>query len=130
MDYTKLRNEALPPEQFHRLVERTSEARMTGLHRNWTGNDQSGRWHHGKVRLSEDPLYLRLHWKAGPEFRPHFVGNFEIKLRKLLINEYLGDEGDGLVRLKFHHGRDDVIYIKRRIEWPGIPVGHLRGSAI
>ncbi len=108
------------------FVERTSEARMTGKHRNWTGNDQNARCHHGRVRLSEDPLYLRLHWKTSPTASPRFVGSFEIKLRKLLVNEYIRDEGGGFVRLRFYHGHDDVIYVKQRLDWPGIPVGHLR----
>jgi hypothetical protein len=125
MDYAKLRNEALPPEQFHMFVERTSEARMRGEHRNWTGNDQNGCCYYGKVRLSEDPLYLCLRWKAERQAIPRFVGNFEIKLRKLLINDYLLDDGDGFLQLRFYHGNDDVIYIQRCAEWPGIPVGHL-----
>lgn len=130
MDYRKFRNEALPPEQFHMFVERTSEARMRGLHRRWTGNDNTGRWHHGTVRLSEDPLYLRLQWKSGTGSEVRFVGNFEIKVRKLLINGYLRDERDGTVCLKFHHARDDMIYLKRRIDWPGIPMGYFRRCTV
>ncbi len=129
MDYTAFRNEALPPEQFHMFVERTSVARMTGNRRNWTGSDQNARCRHGRVRLSEDPLYLSLYWKIAPSAGPCFIGNFEINLRKLLINDYLRDEGDGVVRLKFYRGHDDVIYVKQRLEFPGIPVGHLRESS-
>ena len=125
MDYTKFRNEALPPEQFHMFVERTSDARMTGDHRSWTGNDKSNRCHHGRVRLSEDPLYLRLHWKAGPDSPKRFVGNLKIKLRKLLINEYLREEDDGIVRLRFYRDHDNIIYIQQRLDFPGIPVGKL-----
>lgn len=123
MDYASMKSTALPPEQYQCYVERTSGPRKS--RREWTGSDQSGCCCHGRVRLSEDPLYLRLHWRAGPHSPRFLVGDFKLKLRKLLINQYIFEEAEGVARLKLYRGHDDVIRIKERIEFPGIPVGSL-----
>ena len=99
---------------------------MAEKHRNWTGNDKSQRNHHGKVRLSEDPLCLSLQWKRGPEAQVRLVGHFRLKLKELLLNKYLRQEDDGSLRLRFFHDRDGLIYIQWRSDKPRIPIGRFR----
>lgn len=123
-DYGRVRNEKLPPPQYRTFAERLTDAPPAGKKlRTWTGNDRNARAHHGKVPREEDPLYLKLHWKQGPGSRPRLVGTFKIRLRKLLLGEYVRPDDDGTVRLRFYHGRDGVVYIQQRLDYPGIPIG-------
>jgi hypothetical protein len=120
----RYRTEELPPPRHRTCVERISETRMAGQNRrSWTGNDRNARAHHGKVRLEEDPLYIELRWKDGPGARPRSVGHFKLDLRKLLAGEYVRQEQDGTIRLRFYHGPDGVFYVQQRLDYPAIPIG-------
>jgi len=119
-------NKALPLKQFQRLAERIPETRMPPKPLDWCGNDASARNHQQPVPFSEDPLYLRLHWRAERGAPRRFVGNFELKLVDLLREGYVREEGEGLVRLRLFHGDNDLIYIQRGHAWPGLPIGRLR----
>lgn len=110
---------------FARTVQDSSEAGE--IHRDWTGNDEKGkRSHHDRnVSLNEGLLRLRLSWKESSDAPVHFIGVFELDLRKLLAANYIciSSESQDKVRLRFYHGLDDVIYIQVNNDGPGLPIG-------
>lgn len=95
-----------------------------GIHREWTGNDESDRNHHGRVLLNQNPLRLRLSWRKSSGERAQLIGVFDLDLQKLLAANYIRLEAgtQDKVRLRFYHGLDDVIYIQANMEGPGLPI--------
>ena len=76
-----------PPSQMSYLARRVDGSVVSGIQRDWTGNDESARNHHGVVYLNESPLRLRLSWKKSPNDSAKFIGVFRLDLRKLLAEQ-------------------------------------------
>lgn len=92
--------------------------------RRWTGNDASGRHHHGKVSLNATPLDLRLEWKNNRNSERRLVGFFRLHLDRLLKHGYIRTDAPGSVRLRFIHD-DGSIYIQARRDSPRLLVAKL-----
>ena len=97
------------------------------IRRDWTGNDEGARNHHGKVRLSESPLRLRLSWKKGPKDSARLVGIFDLDLKQLLKAGYIRYEpkSKDVVRLRFYHDWNNVINIQVSSKEQGLPIGRV-----
>lgn len=118
--------EPYPPKNLSHLVKRVDNFEK-GIQRDWTGNDDSARNHHGVVTLNESPLKLRLSWKKSAKDSAKLVGVFEINLRELLKGGYVRSEPntENAIRLRFYHGSDDVIYVQVKRNEPSLPIGKI-----
>ena len=120
-------NESYPPTRMSHLVKRVPHSGTSVFRRDWTGNDESARNHHGRVSLNESPLKLRLSWKRSSKESSHLIGVYELDLNALLAAGYVrvepGTENE--IRLRFHHGRDGLIYIQVNSKEPGLPIGRM-----
>jgi hypothetical protein len=59
---------------------------------NWTGNDQSGRAHHGSVPMSPSRRNIQLHWKEATSSQSRLIGCFCLNLNGLLDRGYIQRE--------------------------------------
>jgi len=109
------------------LVHRIQDSDASEIRRDWTGNDESARNHHGRVSLSESPLKLRLSWKHSPIDSAYLIGIYELDLRRLLDAGYVRVEPktENEIRLRFYHGYDNLIYIQVNSNEPGLPIGRM-----
>ena len=109
---------------FELLCRKLLPKSAPGVHREWTGNDESARNHNGRVLLKPNPLRLRLSWRKSSTERAQLIGVFDLDLQKLLAANYIRLEPgtQDKVRLRFYHGSDDVIYIQANMEGPGLPI--------
>jgi len=109
------------------LARRVQNPEGSEIRRNWTGNDESARHHHGRVSLNESPLKLRLSWKRSPKDSSHLIGIYELDLRRLLDAAYVRVEPktENEIRLRFYHGHDNLIYIQANSNEPGLPIGRV-----
>ena len=107
------------------FVRKVPNEEATKIRRDWTGNDESARSHHGRIPLSESPLRLRLSWKKGPKDSARLVGIFDLDLNQLLTAGYIRYEPNSTseVRLRFYHGSDNLVYIQVNSKEPGLPIG-------
>ena len=114
------------PSMTH-LVRRLQNSDVSEIDRDWTGNDESARHHHGRVSLSASPLKLRLSWKHSPKDSSHLIGIYELDLRRLLDAGYVRVEPktENEIRLRFYHGHDNLIYIQVNSNEPGLPIGRV-----
>jgi hypothetical protein len=114
-----------PASHLSHLARRVGGSEASGIQRDWTGNDESARNHHGVVSLNESPLRLRLSWKKSSKDAAKSIGVFHLDLRKLLAEQYVRIEprGQDAVRLRFYHSPADVIYIQTNLRGPALPVG-------
>jgi hypothetical protein len=119
--------ESYPPASMSDLVRRVPNEGASNIHRDWTGNDESARNHHGKVPLSESPLRLRLSWKKGPKDSARLVGIFDLDLKQLLKAGYIRYEpmSENEVRLRFYHGWDNVVYIQANSKEQELAIGRV-----
>ena len=119
--------ESFPPASMRHLVRKVQDEKASDIQRDWTGNDESDRNHHGKVRLSEGRLRLRLSWRKSPKDSAHLVGIFDLDLKHLLKAGYIRSEAqsENEVRLRFYHGWDDVISIQVNLKEPSLPIGRV-----
>jgi hypothetical protein len=119
--------ESFPPANMSRFVRRVPNEEASDNRRDWTGNDENSRNHHGKIPLSESPLRLRLSWKKSPKDSARLVGIFDFDLRRLLEAGYirLEPKSENELRLRFYHGWDNVISIQVNLKEPGLPIGRL-----
>jgi hypothetical protein len=106
---------------------RLLEADLSRKHREWIGNDEKGGYvSHGKVRLSESPLDIRLKWTSAPQAQVYLIGCYRLDLRALLREGFVRlerpDEPD-VVRLQFARHPDDGIYIRVQKDGPRLRVG-------
>ncbi len=121
-------DESYPPSNLSHLARRLQRSEVSGVDRDWTGNDESGRHHHNKVSLNSSPMRLRLSWKRSSEDAVHLIGVFELDLRRLLADGYVRVEPKTEareIRLRFYHDADGVIYIQTKIGEPRLPVGKM-----
>jgi hypothetical protein len=120
-------DESYPLPQVNDLVRRVHNLDISGIRRDWTGNDESARNHHGRVDLSESPLRLRLSWKKSPKDSAHLIGVYDLDLRQLLSAGYVRVEPktQNEIRLRFYHGRDGIIYIQVNSKESGLPIGRI-----
>lgn len=121
-------DETYPPSNLNHLARRLQSSEVSRIDCDWIGNDKSGRHNHNKVSLNSSPLKLRLSWKKSPDHPVHFIGVFDLDLRKLLAAGYVRIESktdEKEVRLRFYHDVDDVIYIQTKIGEPRLPVGRM-----
>lgn len=109
------------------FVRRVPSEQATSIRRDWTGNDESAKSHHGKLPLSESPLRLRLSWKKSPKDSARLVGIFDLDLKQLLKAGYIRYEPKSTseVRLRFYHGSDNLVYIQVNAKEPGLPIGRV-----
>jgi hypothetical protein len=114
-----------PPASMTHLIRRVPNERGSNIRRNWTGNDESARSHHGKVALSESPLRLRLSWKKGPKDSARLVGVFDLNLKQLLKAGYIRVEPKSKdeVRLRFYHDLNNVVIIQVNSKEQGLTIG-------
>ena len=106
-----------------------NESELRSRHRNWTGNDESGRYvHNGIIRTDESPLDIRLKWKSSPTAQVRLVGCYRLDLGALLRAGYVRREGPGTIRLQFAHHEDGSIYIRVRRDTPRLRVGYFEGD--
>ena len=119
--------ESLPPASLSHLVRRVPTEEASDIRRDWTGNDDSERNHHGKVPLIESPLRLRLSWKKSSKDSARLIGVFDLDLRRLHQAGYIRLEptSENEVRLRFYHGWDNVVYIQLNLKEPGLPIGRM-----
>ncbi len=119
--------ESFPPSSMSHLVRRVPNEEASDIRRDWTGNDESDRNHNGKVPLIESPLRLLLSWKKSSEDSARLIGIFDLDLRRLLKAGYirLEPKSENEVRLRFYHGRDNVVYIQVNLKEPGLPIGRM-----
>lgn len=120
-------DESYPLLNVSHLARRVQNSEVSEIRRDWTGNDESARNHHGRVDLRESPLKLRLSWKRSSKDPVHLIGVYELDLRELLTAGYARIERNtqNEIRLRFYHGYDDVIYIQVNSKEPGLPVGRM-----
>ncbi len=119
--------ESFPLPNMSRFVRRVPNEEASDVRRDWTGNDESGRNHNGKIPLSESPLRLRLSWKKSPKDSARLVGIFDLDLGRLLEAGYIRRElkSKNEVRLRFYHGWDNLIYIQVNLKEPGLLIGRV-----
>jgi hypothetical protein len=120
-------DESYPLLSVSHLARRVPNSEVSEIRRDWTGNDESDRNHNGKVPLIESPLRLRLSWKKGPKDSARLVGIFDLDLKQLLKAGYIRYEpkSESGVRLRFYHGRDNVVYIQVNSKEQGLPIGRV-----
>ena len=114
-----------PPVEFSRLVKRLERRELPSRHRHWTGNDESRRYHHGRIPAGENPVFLELAWKRNGTAQEKLVGCFSIDVEALKRQGYLGPDPSGGVRLRFLHGEDGLVYVGRGIKSKRIPIGRV-----
>jgi len=114
-----------PPAEMARLVRRIEEHALPGDHRSWVGNDESQRNHNGRIPEGENPVYLRLCWRASKGALVEPVGGFVINVVGLMREGYLAEDPAGGVRLKFLHAEDGTVYVGRGFTKKKIPVGRV-----
>lgn len=110
-------------ETMQGFVRRVPLHELPGKHRTWTGNDTSGRCHHGLIPAGEDVVFIELRWKSSAGANARVVGGFEIRLRPLVREGILTRTNDGQIRLKFIRGSDGSIYVGRAMGMRKISLG-------
>jgi hypothetical protein len=118
---------SFPPAGMSYLVQKVPNEDASDIRRNWTGNDENDRHHHGKVPLIESPLRLRLHWRKSSRDPSCLIGIFDLDLHALLRAGYIRPEpgSENEVRLRFYHGLDNVIYIQVNSKKAALPIGRV-----
>jgi len=83
----------------------------------WTLRADNHGHHHSRVRLSECPLYLELHWRLTVDDSVRRVGVFRLDLTGLLRDGYIRPErehsGDDDVRLRIVRADDGNFYVQK-----------------
>ena len=120
-------SDSYPRSDMKDFVRRVPTGEASNIRRDWTGNDESARNHHGKIPLMESPLRLRLSWKKSPNDSSRLVGIFDLDLKQLLKAGYIRYEPNSTdeVRLRFYHGWDNLVYIQVSSKERGLPIGRL-----
>lgn len=114
---------SIPVDKAVALVEVLDPGSATPT-RTWTGNDVTARNHHGPVNIDESPLTIGLKWRKSPQHAAISIGVFKLDLSGLLKAGYVRKEKTpGMVRLRFWHGPDNLIYIQVNSESRKLPVG-------
>ncbi len=69
----------------------------------WNANEQGGHGsQHESVRLSSDPITIKLTWACDAQSPSHYIGTFRLHLRELLEDGFIAaDARHGHVRVKF-----------------------------
>ena len=75
-------DKSYPPSSLDHLAQRLKNSEVSGIDRDWTGNDKSGRQHHGKVNLNSSPMKLRLSWKRSPDDPIHLIWYFQPRFKE------------------------------------------------
>ena len=85
--------------------------------REWTGNDRVKQHYHGRVRLNESLLNMRLNWKENDDSVSKFIGIYQLDLNRLLKEMYIREpqKSPGEVILRFQRtGSDIQVAVKRK----------------
>lgn len=116
-----------PPAGMSYLIRKVRSIDASDIQRNWTGNDENDRHHHGKIPLIDSPLRLRLYWRKNSREPSCLIGIFDLDLQGLLRAGYIRLEpwSENEVRLRFYHGLDNVIYIQVNSKKVALPIGRL-----
>ena len=119
--------ESFPPASMSHLVRRVPNEEASDIQRNWTGNDESARNQQEVIPLIESPLRLRLSWRKSSMESAYLIGIFDLDLQGLLRAGYIRLEpmSEKVVRLRFYHGLDNVIYIQVNMKEPALPIGRV-----
>ena len=91
--------------------------------RSWTGNDTSGRAHHGVIPLASSPLELSLSWRESAQHPSKLVGCFRLDLHRLLADGVIRSEDAKFVRVRFFHDLDGGVYLQTKRDAPRVLVG-------
>jgi hypothetical protein len=91
--------------------------------RKWTGRDDNGAHHHGKIPLAEPVVTLTLSWRRNRTARPELVGRFRLDMEKLVAEGYATRDSGGY-RLRFQRteNRMEVAINRGRAALPLAPV--------
>ena len=114
---------SFPLRSASEFVERVHFAPADAEVRRWVLRDDNLRHYHGVVSLTDDPVYLELHWKRDSRSKEQLVGLFRLHLRRLTEAGYALSEGDDAIRLRFYRGERGVICIQVRRDEPAVPIG-------
>ena len=90
--------------------------------RNWILRDDYHHHHHSRMHLSNEPLYLELHWRQTTGAPVRRVGAFRLNLAGLLRDGYIrperADAQDSDVRLRIVRADDGSFYVETKKHGP------------
>ena len=108
----------------HNLCEAVQVVPPSAAHRRWTLRADNHGHHHGRVNLSECPLYLELNWRRSADDPVRPVGVFRLDLVELLRARYIrsepADSRGSDVRLRIVRYADDSFYVQVNRHGPGL----------
>ena len=106
----------------HKLSELVQDIPPGAARRNWTLRADNRGHHHSRVRLSECPLYLELHWRGTADDSVRRVGVFRLDLVGLLRDGYIrpetSDSRGSDVRLRIVRADDGSFYVQANQQGP------------
>jgi hypothetical protein len=96
--------------------------------RQWTLRDDNFQHYHGRVQMSESPLYVWLRWRSNTTSQVQDIGIYRLHLRALLAENYIRRErsdADEELRLRFYRAHDRIIYIQAKRDSPALPIASI-----
>lgn len=71
--------------------------------REWNANEKAGHGtQHEPIRISDDPVSIRLTWASNSGSPRKYIGTFQLYLKTLLEDDYItNDSKHGYLRVKF-----------------------------
>ncbi len=108
----------------HNLCEAVQVIPPSAAHRHWTLRADNHGHHHGRVSVSECPLYLELDWRRSADDSVRQVGIFRLDLVGLLRDRYIrpepADSRGPDVRLRIVRADDGSFYVQTNRHGPGL----------
>ena len=108
--------------QNHNLCEAVQVVPPSAAHRHWTLRTDNHGHHHGRVSVSECPLYLELDWRRSADDSVRRVGVFRLDLTDLLRDGYIRpeqkDSQSSDVRLRIFRADDGSFYVQTNQHGP------------
>jgi hypothetical protein len=106
----------------HELSELVQNIPPCAARRSWKLRADNHGHHHGRVGLSESPLYLELHWRATAIDAVRPVGIFRLDLDGLFRDGYIrpetSDSSGSDVRLRIVRADDGSFYVQANQHGP------------
>lgn len=100
----------------------TTLADLSTQGRQWIGNDENHRHHHGMIPRAERTVDIHLQWKSGADGEPSDIGCFRLNMPALLKSHYVRKDGPDHLRLRFVQ-KNGVVYIQTNSRGPRLIVG-------
>jgi hypothetical protein len=85
-------NQQLPEKENAHLAERVAETPLGIKPRRWTIRDDNNQHHHGKFTVTDEPLYIRLLWRADGTSQVEEIGLYRLDLKNLLAEGFVRPE--------------------------------------